>query len=111
MQVHIETRSIPLPRNSRMQIAARIERYLGRMAGRVKRLRVSLVEATGKSGETSKLCRIHARLAQGKEIVVTDKSRSTARSLFRGLRRLKRMLAQSKPQKRRSRMVQESVAA
>ncbi len=96
MQIDIETRDVHFPTNSSDRLKAKIVRKLGNLAGRIRYLRVTLADENGPKGGKDKICRITARLAKGKQIIVTHKSRTVPLALFRALRRLRRLLPEQR---------------
>ncbi len=92
MDVIIETSQLSLPRWSHERLERRVQRALKRVTAKVKRLQVTLKDESGAKRGRGKVCTVHAKLAWGGEVFVTERSRSTARAFFRALRRSRTMV-------------------
>lgn len=102
MEVQLETQQISFPKNSRSRLASRVKRALSFSVGHIQRLNIRIKGVNAAKRGAEKVCTLQAKLIGGDEIVVVQKSRSVAKALFGGLRRLKSLVAKKVRQRRRS---------
>jgi hypothetical protein len=102
MEVQLETQQVRFPRNSRSRLVQRVKRALSFSVGHIQRLSIRIKDVNGDKRGEDKVCTLQAKLVGGGEVVVVQKSHSVARSLFRGLRRLKSLVTRKVRQRRRS---------
>ena len=93
MNIKIETRDVPLSPDSATELKSRVIKRIGRLAHRITHLNITLADVNGDKGGEDKLCKISAQLTRGRHVIVTQKGRTGARALFRGLRRFRRVLS------------------
>jgi putative sigma-54 modulation protein len=101
MEIQFETREIELPKHARDQLVSRIRSAMKQAASKVRRLHITIKDVNGGKGGLDKVCTIEARLDGGGQVVVVDKGDTSAKAIFRGLSRCRKLVTREFEQRRR----------
>ena len=94
MQIKLATSKVRLPTHAREVLKTRVRHRLGNFSRRLQHVRVSLADVNADKGGRDKVCQITARRSDGRLVVVREQNTSLARALFKGLKRLRRLLGE-----------------
>ena len=90
MNIQLKTQYIELPTNTGEDLKQRLAGQFWRFADRIPQLRVTLKDINGPRGGRDKVCIMHASLADGGELVVSETSAKLGVAISRCARRMRR---------------------
>jgi len=103
MIVSVHTHHIALPPHAGLRLKTRVVRTLNRFADGIAQLELTLKDTTGRRGQRDKLCMLKAKLANGRQIIVIDRSAKLPKAFVSCLRRSRALIARELKRRRRHR--------
>ena len=102
MNVTVETQHVTIPRHADRSIVERARTVFSRLNTRISHLSVTLKDINGPRGGEDKVCIVRARLTDGGEVLVEDRS-SRLRNAVGGAFKRARMLINKEIKRRQQR--------
>jgi len=109
MNCDVRMDQVDLVNALRAYVQNRLQFKLGPHAGRVRALKLRLIEQDGTSGNGAKLCLLTAKLAPSGELTITETNADLYKAVGRAIERLKTALLRKIERQRSARRCRESV--